>query len=64
MLHIPAMMSGDSGLRPTWPRLSKSAKPRWRNSSTSGRAHVISTLGGKMRGDADPRGGAGVGYAW
>ena len=28
------------------------------------RAHVISTLGGKMRGGADPRGGAGVGYAW
>jgi gamma-glutamyltranspeptidase / glutathione hydrolase len=27
------------------------------------RAHVISTLGGKMRGGADPRGGAGVGYA-
>jgi gamma-glutamyltranspeptidase/glutathione hydrolase len=28
------------------------------------RAHVISTLGGRMRGGADPRGGAGVGYAW
>jgi len=28
------------------------------------RAHVISTLDGKMRGGADPRGGAGVGYAW
>lgn len=28
------------------------------------RAHVISTLGGKMRGGADPRGGAGVAYAW
>jgi gamma-glutamyltranspeptidase/glutathione hydrolase len=28
------------------------------------RAHVISTLGGRMRGGADPRGGAGVAYAW
>jgi gamma-glutamyltranspeptidase len=28
------------------------------------RAHVILTLGGKMRGGADPRGGAGFGYAW
>jgi hypothetical protein len=28
------------------------------------RAHVISTLGGRMRGASDPRGGAGVGYAW
>jgi gamma-glutamyltranspeptidase/glutathione hydrolase len=28
------------------------------------RAHVISTLGGTMRGAADPRGGAGVAYAW
>jgi gamma-glutamyltranspeptidase / glutathione hydrolase len=28
------------------------------------RAHVISTLGGKTRGGADPRGEAGVGYAW
>ncbi len=27
------------------------------------RAHVISTLGGKMRGGADPRGGASVCYA-
>ena len=27
------------------------------------RAHVISTLGGRMRGGADPRGGAGVGYS-
>ncbi|MDB5927200.1 MAG: Gamma-glutamyltransferase [Betaproteobacteria bacterium] len=27
-------------------------------------AHVISTLGGTMRDGADPRGGAGVGYAW
>ena len=28
------------------------------------RAHVISTIGGRMRGGADPRGGAGVVYAW
>ena len=28
------------------------------------RAHVISTLGGKMRYGVDLRGGAGVGYAW
>ncbi len=28
------------------------------------RAHVISTLGGRMRGGADPRGGAGVAYSW
>jgi gamma-glutamyltranspeptidase/glutathione hydrolase len=28
------------------------------------RAHVISTIGGRMRGGADPRGGAGVAYAW
>ncbi len=28
------------------------------------RAHVISTIDGRMRGGADPRGGAGVGYAW
>jgi gamma-glutamyltranspeptidase/glutathione hydrolase len=27
------------------------------------RAHVISTIGGRMRGGADPRGGAGVVYA-
>jgi gamma-glutamyltranspeptidase / glutathione hydrolase len=27
------------------------------------RAHVISTIGGRMRGGADPRGGAGVAYA-
>jgi len=27
------------------------------------RAHVISTLGGRLRGGADPRGGAGVAYA-
>lgn len=28
------------------------------------RAHVVSTLGGRMRGGADPRGGAGVAYSW
>ena len=28
------------------------------------RAHVISNLSGRLRGGADPRGGAGVGYAW
>ncbi len=28
------------------------------------RAHVISTIGGQMRGGSDPRGGAGVSYAW
>ena len=28
------------------------------------RAHVISTIGGRLRGGADPRGGAGVAYAW
>lgn len=28
------------------------------------RAHVISTIGGRVRGGADPRGGAGVAYAW
>jgi gamma-glutamyltranspeptidase len=28
------------------------------------RAHVISTIGGRVRGGADPRGGAAVGYAW
>ena len=28
------------------------------------RAHVIAKLGGRLRGGADPRGGAGVAYAW
>jgi gamma-glutamyltranspeptidase/glutathione hydrolase len=28
------------------------------------RAHLISTSGGRVRGGADPRGGAGVAYAW
>ena len=28
------------------------------------RAHVISNLGGRLRGGSDPRGGAGVAYAW
>jgi hypothetical protein len=28
------------------------------------RAHVISAIGGRMRGGADPRGGAGVAYSW
>ena len=28
------------------------------------RAHVIASIGGRLRGGGDPRGGAGVAYAW